>query len=56
MFQAVLVEDVLDHWDQGPRWLRSSREGAIDSDSEQALPAAVAVGGDDSQVPEPSDS
>ena len=55
-FQALLVEDVLDHWDQGPRWLRSSREGAINSNSEQALPAAVVVGGDDSQTPEPSDS
>lgn len=55
-FQALLVEDVLDHWDQGPRWLRSSREGAINSNSEQALPAAVAVGDDDSQTPEPSDS
>lgn len=54
--QALLVEDVLDHWDQGPRWLRSSREGAINSNSEQALPAAVVVGGDDSQTPEPSDS
>jgi predicted PurR-regulated permease PerM len=25
-FQAVLVEDVLNHWDRGPNWLRSSMQ------------------------------
>lgn len=31
-FQAVLVEDVLDHWDRGPNWLRSTFQGEAVAD------------------------